>query len=64
MPVSQAHFYLPETLRIWPWKRAISPHYEAAKAESVAWIESFKPFSPEAQLAFNKCNFSELRLRS
>ncbi|KAF9030695.1 terpenoid synthase [Hymenopellis radicata] len=51
-------YYLPYTLRNWPWQRVISPHYRAAQKESVAWLESFKPFSPAAQIAFNKCDFS------
>ncbi|KAJ6475658.1 terpenoid synthase [Mycena vulgaris] len=51
-------YYLPDTLRNWPWERIISPHYLEAQAESVAWLESFHPFSPAAQRAFNKCDFS------
>jgi hypothetical protein len=51
-------YYLPNTLRNWPWKRIISPHYRAAQVESVAWLESFRPFSPEDQVKFNKCDFS------
>ena len=57
---TEAPFYiLPDTLRNWPYERAISPYYRAAQAESVEWIESFHPFSPAAQKAFNKCDFSE-----
>ena len=52
-------YCLPYTLRNWPWQRIISPHYRSCQAESVAWLESFKPFSPEAQIAFNKCDFSK-----
>ncbi|KAJ7753354.1 terpenoid synthase [Mycena maculata] len=51
-------YRLPDTLRNWPWKRIISPHYRQAQAESVAWLESFHPFTPVAQRAFNKCDFS------
>ncbi|KAH9477371.1 Delta(6)-protoilludene synthase [Psilocybe cubensis] len=51
-------YMLPDTLRNWPYERIISPYYRAAQAESVAWLESFKPFSPAAQVAFNKCDFS------
>ncbi|THH07217.1 hypothetical protein EW146_g9384, partial [Bondarzewia mesenterica] len=51
-------YTLPDTLRNWPWTRIISPYYRAAQAESVAWLESFKPFNPQAQIAFNKCDFS------
>lgn len=57
---SEAPFYtLPDTLRNWPYERIISPYYRSAQAESVAWLESFKPFSPAAQVAFNKCDFSK-----
>ncbi|KAM6508217.1 Delta(6)-protoilludene synthase [Fusarium falciforme] len=49
-----------DLLRHWPWPRAISPHYEECKHESDAWFGSFHAFSPEAQVAFNKCNFSLL----
>ncbi|KAM7187058.1 terpene cyclase [Naviculisporaceae sp. PSN 640] len=51
---------LPDTLRNWPWRRTINPHYEECKTESEAWIESFRAFSPRAQKAFNRCNFSLL----
>jgi hypothetical protein len=49
---------IPDTLRYWPWARDINPHYEECKRESAAWAESFKAFSPKAQIAFNKCDFS------
>lgn len=52
-------YILPDTLRNWPYERIISPYYRAAQAESVAWLESFHPFTPQAQKAFNKCDFSE-----
>jgi len=51
---------LPDTLRHWPWPRTINPHYEICKEESEAWMESFHAFSPRAQKAFNRCNFSLL----
>ncbi|KAK0670689.1 isoprenoid synthase domain-containing protein [Cercophora samala] len=61
MPTSsQLTIHLPDTLRNWPWKRTINPHYEDCKRESEAWIESFQAFSPKAQQAFNRCNFSLL----
>lgn len=56
----QPLIHLPNTLRNWPWPRAINLHYEECKRESEAWIESFQAFSPKAQRAFNKCNFSLL----
>ena len=58
-PENPQTYYLPYTLRNWPWERIISPHYLAAQAESVAWLESFHPFTKKAQIAFNKCDFSE-----
>ncbi|KAF8176079.1 terpenoid synthase [Pholiota molesta] len=51
-------YILPDTLRNWPYERIISPYYRAAQAESVEWLESFHPFTPQAQKAFNKCDFS------
>lgn len=51
-------YHLPDFLRDWPWQRIISPHYRTVKAKSVPWIEGFKPFSPPAQDAFNKCDLS------
>lgn len=56
--MSEQVYYLPDTLRNWPWHRIQSPHYREAQAESVAWLESFHPFTPAAQKAFNKCDFS------
>lgn len=50
--------YLPDTLAEWPWPRAINPHYAEAKEESQAWAASFNAFSPKAQHAFNRCDFS------
>ncbi|KAJ6479121.1 terpenoid synthase [Mycena sanguinolenta] len=52
--------YLPDTLRNWPWLRHLSPHYPVCKEESEAWLETFKAFSPEAQQAFNLCDFNLL----
>ncbi|KAH9478062.1 Delta(6)-protoilludene synthase [Psilocybe cubensis] len=60
-PSQDTPFYiLPDVLRDWPYKRMISPHYRAARAESGKWLESFRPFSPEAQIIFNKCDFGLL----
>lgn len=47
----------------WPWPRVINPHYEEVGAVSNEWIESFKPFTPESQIAFKKCDFGESQLR-
>ena len=51
-------FYLPDTLRDWPWPRKINPHYKLVERETREWIESFNAFPPDMQAAFNKCNFS------
>ncbi|KJA22852.1 hypothetical protein HYPSUDRAFT_138665 [Hypholoma sublateritium FD-334 SS-4] len=53
---------LPDTLRFWPWQRHINPHYSACKKASSEWCESFKAFSPQAQRAFNKCDFNGCRI--
>ncbi|SJK98686.1 uncharacterized protein ARMOST_01955 [Armillaria ostoyae] len=52
-------FRLPETVANWPWPRKINPYYEEAKAESEAWFRSFEAFTPEAQRAFDRCDFSD-----
>ncbi|KAM7195873.1 terpenoid synthase [Rhypophila sp. PSN 637] len=57
---TQAIICLPDTLRNWPWPRTINPHYLECKTESEAWIKGVRAFSPRAQKAFNRCNFSLL----
>ncbi|KAF9448636.1 terpenoid synthase [Macrolepiota fuliginosa MF-IS2] len=59
--MSQQRLKIPKTLAAWPWLRAINPHYCEVKAESSAWLESFKAFNPEAQANFNNCDFNHLR---
>jgi hypothetical protein len=51
--------YIPDTLRNWPWPRDVNPYYAVCKKESSAWAEGFRAFSPKAQKAFNKCDFSQ-----
>uniref|UniRef100_A0A8H7Y3N7 Terpene synthase n=1 Tax=Psilocybe cubensis TaxID=181762 RepID=A0A8H7Y3N7_PSICU len=53
-------YLIPDVLREWPYKRMINPYYRAAQEQSVKWLEGFRPFSPEAQIAFDKCDFSML----
>ena len=53
-------YYLPHTLRNWPWQKSINPHYLSCQTESDAWLETLNPFTPKAQLAFNRCNFALL----
>ncbi|KAJ7645684.1 isoprenoid synthase domain-containing protein [Mycena polygramma] len=52
--------HLPETMKNWPWPRAINPHYEEVSAESNAWFHGFKAFSEKSQYAFDKCDFGRL----
>lgn len=54
---STMHFQLPKTLDHWPWLRILNVHYDQIKHDSRLWLEGFKPFSPEIQDAFNKCEF-------
>ncbi|KAJ7071626.1 isoprenoid synthase domain-containing protein, partial [Mycena amicta] len=51
---------IPDTLRSWPWPRAINPWYAVCKEESAAWCEAFKAFGPKAQQNFNRANFGLL----
>ncbi|KAJ7049042.1 terpenoid synthase [Mycena amicta] len=51
---------IPDTLRSWPWPRAINPWYAVCKEESAAWCEAFKAFGPKAQQSFNRCDFNLL----
>jgi len=63
MPGVVKTLYLPETMAAWPWPRAINPYYEEVKAASNAWFKSFKPFTPESQRAFDKCDFCSWKLQ-
>ncbi|EIW59888.1 terpenoid synthase [Trametes versicolor FP-101664 SS1] len=54
-------FHIPNTLSRWPYPRRIHPDYEEVSAESAAWLRSFHPFSPEKQVAFDKCKFDHFR---
>lgn len=51
--------YIPDTMANWPWPRKVNPHYKQAKAESLAWIRSFKAFSARSQYAFEKGDFGQ-----
>ena len=55
---SPISYYIPDTLRNWPWPRALCPHHYVCKAESDAWCESFNALTPEGQKAFTSCDFS------
>ncbi|THH07719.1 hypothetical protein EW146_g9231 [Bondarzewia mesenterica] len=73
--VSQEDSRLADLLADWPWSRSLNPLYEEVKAESSAWVASFKPFNAKAQAAFDRCdsglcaalaypNFDKARLRT
>jgi Delta6-protoilludene synthase len=51
-------YYIPNNLDQWKWPRHINPHYAEVKAESAAWAKSFEAFSPKAQEAYDRCDFS------
>ncbi|KAF8882266.1 isoprenoid synthase domain-containing protein [Infundibulicybe gibba] len=59
-PDPYLYYRIPDTLHNWPWRRHLNPHYSVCKMESAAWFETFKAFSPKAQDAFNRCDFSLL----
>ena len=51
-------YYIPNNLDQWKWPRHINPHYPEVKAASAAWARSFGAFSPKAQEAYDRCDFS------
>ena len=51
-------YYIPKTLENWKWPRRINPHHNEVDAETLAWIRSLNAFSPKAQDAFDRGNFS------
>jgi hypothetical protein len=52
--------FIPDLLARWPFPRRLNQHYPKVSAESCAWLESFQAFSPKAQQAFDRCDFSLL----
>lgn len=53
-----AVYYLPGILDSWPWDRKLSPYYEEIKEESLAWLETFRPFeSPVEKERYDRCDF-------
>lgn len=52
--------YVPDTMSNWPWPRKINPLYEEVEAESIAWLSSFQPLTPESQNAHNKAHIGRL----
>lgn len=49
-------FVLPDLLAGWPFDCEWNPCQDIV-AESTAWTESYNPFTPKAQKAFNRCQF-------
>jgi hypothetical protein len=54
-------YYIPNNLESWKWPRHLNPYYPEVKAESAAWARSFGAFSPKAQYAYDRCDFSTSR---
>src|SRR6267154_6164661 len=48
--------FIPNTLARWPWPRRLNQYYPEVKAETFAWVASFKVFGPEAQQTFHRCD--------
>jgi hypothetical protein len=51
--------FIPDLLVRWPFPRRLNRYYPKVRVESSTWLESFKAFSPKAQQAFDRCNFSK-----
>ncbi|KAG2040647.1 terpenoid synthase [Suillus americanus] len=59
-PIAGRKIFIPDVLARWPFPRRPNQHYSKVSAESSAWLESFKAFSPKAQQAFDRCDFNLL----
>ncbi|KAF5329687.1 hypothetical protein D9619_008947 [Psilocybe cf. subviscida] len=53
-------YYIPDLLRDWPWSRRLSAHYVKAKADSSAWVYSYRPFDACGQKSFDACDLNLL----
>jgi hypothetical protein len=51
--------FIPNVLARWPWPRRINSNYAVVKKESDAWMATFQAYSPKAQDASYRCNFSK-----
>jgi hypothetical protein len=51
--------FIPNVLARWPWPHRINPNYAVVKKEADAWITSFQAFSPKAQDANDRSDFSK-----
>lgn len=52
--------YVPDTMSNWPWQAKFNPLCEEVEAESIAWLASFRPLTPESQKAHNKAHIGLL----
>ena len=52
--------YVPDTMAAWPWPRKFNPLYDEVEAESIAWLKSYKPYTPESQVAHDKGEIGRL----
>ena len=57
--MSTKTYRIPNVLQDWPWQRHVNVNLSEGSEESTKWLESFKPFTPKGQAAFNACNFGE-----
>jgi len=57
--ITPIRIFIPNVLARWPWPRRINPNYAVVKKEADTWITSFQAFTPKAQDAFNRCDFSK-----
>ncbi|KAG1747569.1 hypothetical protein EDB19DRAFT_1825953 [Suillus lakei] len=51
-----------DTMINWPWPCAINLHFEDVKVEVDASFRKFEALNPEAQEAFDKCDFALLTI--
>ncbi|KAI9453186.1 terpenoid synthase [Russula earlei] len=54
-------YRIPDNLTNWKWPRHLNPYYPEVKAASAAWARSFGAFSPKAQYAYDRCDFTRVR---
>lgn len=52
-------YRIPDIFDGWRWKTSRNPHYEEAKAESLAWFRSFEDFYKENEDSIEGCDGSK-----
>ena len=61
MMSSTSHFYLPDTLRNWPYPRLVNPAYQTCNKESTEWCEAFNALPDQKKRdKFRACRFGTL----